>query len=421
MPPGVRALLQSRLDGVDEIGWQLLHTAAVIGRSFNFDTCRLASGRSEEEAVAALEGLLARGLIEEVPRSSETAPAPQYDFSHNQMRALVYDETSLVRRRLLHRRVAEALAHNQDPAQAAQIAHHYHLAGQDGQAADYFGHAGEHARSLYANASALSHLRTALALGHPDVAALHEAIGDLHTLLGEYGEALDSYEAAAAHAAPQHQAALEHKLGNVYDRRGDWQRAESHFQAALAAVSGADNNAEQGAELQARILADWSLAAHHRGGVEAALSLAQRSRELARQAQDDAALAQVHNILGILARHRGNMQEAQQHLQRSLSLATESGLPSARIAALNNLALVYGEAGQEVRALEALQEALRLCHELGDRHREAALLNNLADLHHGAGRSEEAMSHLKRAAAIFAEIGGNADEWQPEIWKLSEW
>lgn len=447
MPPGVRSLLQERLEGLDEVSWQLLNAAAVIGRSFDFDTCRLASGRSEEEAVVALEVLLNRGLIEEVSAttltSSETTAAPQYDFSHNQIRALVYGETSLVRRRLLHRRVADALV--QAPSRslhatayggvAGQIAHNYRLAGQDAQAADYFRRAGEHARELYANSAALGHLRAALALGHPDLAGLHEAIGDLHTFLGAYPDALSSYEAAAAHATTDHQAQLEHKLGNVHDRRGEWRLADSHFQAALAYAqtthTPADTVDDNGG-VRARIYADWSLTAHHQGQAQKALSLAQEARQLASLANDEAALAQVHNILGVLARHAGDLQEAQRHLQRSLALATDAGLPSARIAALNNLALVYGETqahgdqaprdqAADAKARATLEEALQLCQELGDRHREAALLNNLADLHHAVGRSGEAMAHLKRAAAIFAEIGGDMEAWQPEIWKLTEW
>lgn len=423
VPPAIHSLLQSRLDGVDEIGWQLLNTAAVIGRSFDFDTCRIASGRSEEEAVTAIEALLARGLIVELPAAGPgtAAAAPHYDFSHNQIRALVYHDTSLVRRRLLHRRVAEALAQRApDASQAAQIARHFLLAGQEASAAAYFWRAGEHARSLYANATALSHLRAALALGYADQAAIHEAMGDLHTLLGDYEQAVASYEAAAAHAAPPQQPRLEHRLGAVYDRCGEWQRAESHFQAALAPANGQAAPAPD-VTLQARVHADWSLTAHRQGHSQRALQLAHEARRLAQQAGDATALAQVHNILGILARHAGEPQSAESHLLRSLALATEAGLATAHIAALNNLALVYGEAGQPEQAQATLEQALQLCQAMGDRHREAAILNNLADLHHAAARSEEAMVHLKRAAAIFAEIGADLKAWQPEIWKLSEW
>src|SRR5215472_6297649 len=50
-PGGVRDLLRSRLHAASEVGWQIWHAAAVIGRSFPFDLPRLASGRSEEEIV----------------------------------------------------------------------------------------------------------------------------------------------------------------------------------------------------------------------------------------------------------------------------------------------------------------------------------------------------------------------------------
>ncbi|MFN8455932.1 MAG: AAA family ATPase [Anaerolineae bacterium] len=244
MPGGVRGLLQSRLAGVSQTGWQLLNTAAVIGRSFEFDTLRAASGRSDEEVVAGLEGLIEQGLVTEVGGERGLS----YDFSHEKLRTLVYEQTSLARRRLMHRRVAEALVSGvrgrsdlrgfreaYSAGLVSQIAHHYRLAGQDSEAADYFKQAGEHARALYANAEALAHFRSALALGHPDAVALHEAIGDLHTLLGEYSAALTAYETAAAllggqPSTPEERltlsvalARVEHKLGDVHHRRGEWE------------------------------------------------------------------------------------------------------------------------------------------------------------------------------------------------------
>ncbi|MBA2421418.1 MAG: AAA family ATPase, partial [Thermoleophilaceae bacterium] len=58
MPAEVRNLLDARLGGVGGVARQLLGTAAVIGRSFDLDTVREASGRSDEEAVRALEELV---------------------------------------------------------------------------------------------------------------------------------------------------------------------------------------------------------------------------------------------------------------------------------------------------------------------------------------------------------------------------
>jgi DNA-binding SARP family transcriptional activator/Tfp pilus assembly protein PilF len=418
LPGGVRDLLAGRLETVGESARQLLGAAATIGRSFDFDTVREASGRGEEETIAALEELLGGGLIEEVGEEREGSPA--YDFSHEKLRALVYEEISLARRRLLHRRIAETLARRVHrrrevgPA-AAQIARHYQLAGRDAEAGRYFETAGEHARSLYANVEALSHFRAALALGHPDVAEMHEAIGDLHTLLGEYGEALSSYEAAGAFGDGAHLAGIERKLGEVYGRLGERDLAERHLEAALSAPGGGAS-----ADERARTYAGLSLVAHHKGQPDLALERARRALEEAEAAGDERALAQAHNVLGVLASGRGDLGEARHHLERSLRLAEALDDPVARVAALNNLALVLGNGGELEGALERARTALNLCISLGDRHREAALQNNLADLLHAAGRREESMTHLKRAVEIFAEIGDEG-ELQPEIWKLVEW
>jgi DNA-binding SARP family transcriptional activator/tetratricopeptide (TPR) repeat protein len=417
LPGGVRDLLHGRLGAVGETGWQLLNTAAVIGRSFDFDTVREASGRSEEEAVAALEELTDKGLVEEVQGLGERSPA--YDFGHEKLRALVYEETSLARRRLLHRRVAEALVRRarrrrETGPLSGQIAHHYRSAGQDAEAAEYFELAGQHARALYANREALAHFKAALALGHPEAAVLHEAIGDLHTLLGEYAEALASYEAAAALGDGSGLTGIERKLGSVYQRLGEWDLAESHFEAALA-----QGEAEP-AGIRARLHADLGLVAQRQGRDDLALARARRALELAETAGDEQALTQAHNVLGVLASGGGDLDEARPHLERSLELAEAAGDPAARVAALNNLALAYRNGGEPEQALELAEAALALCISIGDRHREAALHNNLADLLYATGRSEEAMRHLTQAVSIFAEVG-EEDKLQPEIWKLVEW
>jgi predicted ATPase len=422
----VRDLLYSRLSGVDEAGRQLLQAAAVIGRSFDLETLREVSGRGEDETVAALDDLVARGLLAEVRGPATGLPpkggaTPTHDFAHEKLRALLYEDTSLGRRRVLHRRVAEALVgrarlRREVGPLSSQTAHHYHLAGQDELAAGYFRQAGEHARALYANAEALEHFRTALALGHPEAAALHEAIGDLQTLLGEYAGALASYETAAALGGPDQLASVEHRAGSVHQRRGEWELAESHFQASLAALGETAPAAER-----ASVYADWSLSAHHLGRQDDSEDRARRALALAEVAGDARALAEAHNILGILASSRDDLETARAHLESSLEHAQAMGYPSARAAALNNLALVCASEGDLDRALHLAAEALAICVSLGDRHREAALHNNLADLLHAAGQVDAAMGHVKQAVAIYADIGVEAGQVRPEIWKLSEW
>ncbi|NJN83417.1 MAG: tetratricopeptide repeat protein, partial [Caldilineaceae bacterium] len=317
LPATISELLRARLSNVSEMEQQLLATAAVIGRSFDFDVLSAVSGRSEDESVSALEALTARGLIRE--SDSTNTDVITYDFYHEQFRGLVYHEMNAARRRLLHRRVAEALHTiarrvGQDLGElSGQLAQHWELGGAPEQAAEYYALAGGHSRTLHANQAALAQFQKALALGRTDRAALHTAIADLHTLSGDYAAARRSYETAAALADEGELAEIEYALGRLCNRLGEWDAAEASFAEAL------ERSADP--QSQARIYADWSLSAFQNGDADRARQLAGDSLQQAILADDISALAQSHNIVGILSRRDGRLDRAIDHGESSLAAA----------------------------------------------------------------------------------------------------
>ena len=404
LPLGVRDLVESRLASLGELATQTLAAAAILGHSVDPPTLRDTSGRTDDESVGALDELVAAGLLVESTEGS-------YDFRHDQARQLVVEQMTIARRRLLHRRAGAALeSSGRREVLAAVIASHLEQAGEDAQAAELYGLAGDRERGLYANAEALAHYRSAIALGHPESASLHVACGDLETLAGDYAAAFASYDTAQALAPDDRRGEIEHRRGLLHLRRGEWELADAAFGRAL----------DDTPETPAPLLADRSLAAHRLGDDERAFELAQQALDAAKSADDAAALAQSLNVAGVLAKSRGDARSAVELLEESLALARDSGDEAAVIAARNNLALALASAGERDAALELAYDALEVCVRLGDRHREAAIRNTLADLLHGASRDEESMEELKRAVAIFAEVGAPG-ELEPEIWKLSEW
>ena len=404
LPAGIRDLLSSRVDGVRRGAAQVLSAAAVLGRAFDPSTVREASGRTDEEVASALDELAAAGLI--------TESEDRYDFTHPKLREYVYETTTLGRRRILHARTAQALHRRsrRHPEQVALAAHHLERAGDEEAASVAFKEAGDHARSVFANAEALSHYRSALALGHREAASLHGAVGDLLTLSGRYAEAIGSYEKSAALGADI--AVIGRKLGGVHHRLGDWASAEAHYTEAAEALAGRPG--------QARLLAERSLNAHRAELHDDAAKLAAQALEEAEKEKDARSLSQAHNIGGILATRRGEVKVARQHLQASLELSEELGDLAATAAALNNLALALRAEGAPQIALLQAERALELCRTIGDRHREAAVLSNIADILRDLGRSDDALEHVKRSVAILTDIG-EPDEQQPEVWKLVEW
>jgi tetratricopeptide (TPR) repeat protein len=315
--------------------------------------------------------------------------------------------------------VAEALgsggASGNDAARWSLIAYHEGLAGRSPEAAFAHRLAGEQARAVFANREAREHLEAALALGDSNVVELHESLAEVLTLLGDYAAAIAHFEVAAALAEPDRAPAIDHRLGLVHARRGDWSRADSYLAGALASLPA------DAPEARSALLADRSAIAHRSGDTPAARDLAEQALSLAKATNDLPGVARAEDLLGILARGQGDLQSARAHLERSREAAAASDDPGPQIAALNSLALVHADLGHRDRAVELTREALVLCERQGDRHRQAAIENNLADLLRADGRQEEAMEHLKRAVTIFADVGGQPEELRPEVWKLVEW
>ena len=215
---------------------------------------------------------------------------------------------TLARRRLLHRRVAAALgARGQRELHAAVIAHHLALGGDEAAAAELYRVAGDRARALYANAEALGHYRAALALGYPDPAVLHEAVGDLETLAGDYGARARELPDGGGARRPGARA-----RGRAPHRRP---APAPRRVGAGRGVARAPRSTASTARAAARATADRSLAAHRRGLPDEAARLAAEALALAEQAGDPRARAQAHNVLGILAASRGDAAGAVRHLE----------------------------------------------------------------------------------------------------------
>jgi DNA-binding SARP family transcriptional activator/tetratricopeptide (TPR) repeat protein len=410
-PRGVRALLRERLSSVGETAAQVLAAGAVIGRSFDLETVRVASGRSEEETVTSLEELVRRGIVREMVSGG----APGYDFAHARLRDAAYDDIGLARRRLLHRRVADGLraaTARVDAGRAAQIATHEQAAGRDSLAAEAWLEAGVLARRVFAYREALGDFEAALALGHPDVAGLQVAIGEVRTALGDYAGATAALEAAAAIAPAPAVAGIELRLGRVHARRGDVATAASHLDAALEGLAADD-------EARGAVLIERGAVALRAGQLDLAAALAAQAT-----ASGDAGppSAGALRLAGLVALERGDLATARTSLEASLARATAtSGDPGPAIAARNGLALVEAAAGDRAAAIALLEVALGEARRAGEPHLEAAIENNLADQLHAAGRPDDAMDHLKRAVALFAEVGGRPGALEPEIWKLVAW
>ena len=168
LPQRVRELIARRLDQLSPLGQSAVAVAAVIGRRFDFDLLRSASGVEERHVAEAVEEMVRAHVLRTVGN--------QLEFTHDRVRDVAYDRLLLPRRRLLHAAVAEALdiaGTMQAPRDVAgeqieQVAYHALRGELRERAVHYLRRAGDRAAAR----SALQNAR----------AALEQALGILGTL-----------------------------------------------------------------------------------------------------------------------------------------------------------------------------------------------------------------------------------------------
>ena len=102
LPERVRDIVGRQIDRLDERSRDLVALASVVGREFEFRLLQHFSGLGEEEAARGVEELIRRRVLHSV--------GERLDFIHDRVREVAYGRIIAPRRKILHRRVAEAIA-----------------------------------------------------------------------------------------------------------------------------------------------------------------------------------------------------------------------------------------------------------------------------------------------------------------------
>jgi DNA-binding SARP family transcriptional activator len=160
MTARMRAVIAARLLQLSPKAHRVVELAATIGRDFDVDVLAAAADLDERDLVEGLDELWRRRIIREHGLT-------RYDFGHDRIREVTYDLIAPAERRVLHRRIAQALElrhhEDMDPI-AAQLAAHLESAGLAGRACEMYERAAAVATRVMAGAEATRHLTRALAI-----------------------------------------------------------------------------------------------------------------------------------------------------------------------------------------------------------------------------------------------------------------
>ena len=215
MPARMRSVIVGRLRNLTPTARHVVRVAAAIGREFDVGLLFDSADLDEPELVEALDELWRRRIVREQGLN-------RYDFSHDRIREVAAGEVAPAERRLLHRRIGQALElrHRDDiDSIAAQLAVHLEAAGLALRASEMFERAAVVAARVLASAEAARHLARALAILATFPASRDRDARELRMLLqlSPLILALEGYASARQEATVERARVLAAALGEELD------------------------------------------------------------------------------------------------------------------------------------------------------------------------------------------------------------
>lgn len=389
LPPTVRDAILARLDRLDAAARRLLEAASLTGLPFRLEDLDGTTALSALEAVQAVEQACDQRVL--------TADADGLlSFAHDLVAQALADGLGAERRRLLHRRLAQAL--ERQGGTPARLARHLEAAGEAPRALQARLAAAEAAAAVSAHDDALAHLTAALAQASSAADRLTVQMRRARLLqrASRNAEADAAFDAAeeAALAAGDGPGALAVTLA-----RAEHQACSNRGDAALATVDGLLDDGwlaplQQGEALEVR--ADVFM----RQGRLAEAADALRAALAALPPGPSAVRGRVLTALGRAALYQGGFAEASGWLDKAVRVQTVLGAqePLARALFMHGAALLH--LGRFDDAVAVLERARTHAAQAGSVPVQRGAILNLVKIHTQRGEVDRAVACLEQGEAL---------------------
>jgi tetratricopeptide (TPR) repeat protein len=411
IPDTVKAVVTQRLKHLDEACQRTLSLVAVVGREFDFQVLKEITGLEEDQLVNHLDQCLMNGLIQE-----RRIPGREiYAFTDNQVRDVLYEGVSTVRRRRLHLQIGQILeklhAKNLEE-HADELAYHFEEGGNDAKALEYFLKAGDRAMKVHANEEASSHFESALNLldrtggDVREKARVAEALGNLKGWNMEYEASLEYYNEAVMLLK---ETGDKRGLARVYIYMSDiliwslgkFEEGLTHLNEALRILE----NEPESPELANAYLSMAFCCFYCLGNLSEAVSLGRKALSLAEKlgdlevkawcyisrlftelidlqkavkyVEEGSRIAMKNNYHEVVAEGYywlplhyyfvlGDFRRAMEYLEEGLEFARKVGLMTYSGSLMADRALLYAHAGDLQKAVDSAEEPMQTSKKTGD-------------------------------------------------------
>jgi len=412
IPQSVKEAIGRRLDRQSQVGLELLHTAAALGKRFSFSELVAAAGIGENELLDALDEASHAQLIR--LESGEI-----YLFTHDKIREVLYEELNPIRRRRLHLRIGEGLERLYglnvcEPGctdarlchcDVQALAHHFIEAGELDKGLRYSVQAAEKAEQVFALSEAVEYYQRAIecaeALERKDeLFRLSEALGWVHYQHGAFQLSIQAFDQMLALAVTELQSArARSNLGLVYAQTGD-ERGRELLEAAIQQLDPATDPLEL-AKVNSRLgrfhhlHADW----------ERAIEYLERARQLAEPLDDVGVLTEIYAYLSGAYQQWGNFECSIAWANKTIELGIRSGNLKAQAMGYEFLAEDSQAICQWREALEYAERDRQIGEKIGSLSRIAWAYSSFTHAYNGIGEYQKALDSAEACLKIVEQTG----------------
>jgi tetratricopeptide (TPR) repeat protein len=408
IPQSVKEAIGHRLNRVSPDTNEVLRVCAILGKVFTFDDLTSAAEQNEDALLDALDEATSAQLI-------SAGSGDSFSFTHDKIREVLYEELNPIRRRRLHRHVAEGLERNSAGMRCAveKLAHHYIQAGDHERGLQYAKQAAAEAQRVFAFDEAIAFYSRARdcaeALGlTEEQAAQEEAIGKAYMLHAETTLAAEHFERAlemtndpATRVRLQCQAAA--SLVTTGAPRGI-----DYVREALAVLDPETNPLETANALstEARF---HHLAGHHKQARELLL----RAVEIVKPTAESESIssyaapmmAQIYAYLAGAYQHFGLFDDADVWARRAIAFGEKHSVLFAQAAGNEFLGEDAIHKGNYEESLEFARREIEIAEKLHSRERRAWIHFYAGQAYFFLDQVERAVDEYQHGVALAESIG----------------
>jgi predicted ATPase/DNA-binding SARP family transcriptional activator len=415
-PESLRELIHASLRRVPGRLRSLLGPAAVKGRAFELAVLQEILRQPDAKLLNQLDELCSLGLF--VEREG------RYQFHHEIIRQVLYEDLSADRRRRWHRQVAqamEAVYPERLDEFSGELAWHFQQAQLWEKAIIYAVQAGARAQQTYAQDEAMKfflaargffkHLEARQALNERwrriKLELLEKYCNLFDNIYDLTGDRRDFHDVLTQMRALAQELGDHAQLSRAYQNQALLELAEGKREAARTFMQQAVEISQRAPDRAAAGLAFKNMADFHAqlNEYSPALAYYQRAAEVWQSLGDIFRQSSTLLDIAYIQLYIGQPALAQQNVDQAIAL--RQALPEQRglVAALNMRAAIFQELGQWQESQACYERAYQLLQEASHTRNLGVVLLNLATLQNEQGRWHEALSYLDRVTELFGAVG----------------